>query len=817
MEVTVSNLPTGTVTFLFTDIEGSTRLLHELGDRYADALAEHRRVLREAFARHGGLEVDTQGDAFFVAFGRASDALAAAREAQATLDGVVRVRMGVHTGEPLLTEEGYVGLDVHRAARIASAGHGGQVLVSQSTRDLVGDGLRDLGEHRLKDLTAPERIYQLGDGDFPPLKSLNQTNLPVQPTPLVGRERELADLIELVRSHSLVTLTGAGGSGKTRLALQAAAELVDHFADGAWFVSLASLTDASLVEPAIASVIGAKDELAEFVNGKEMLLVLDNLEQLLPGVSTVVAGLQVNAMATSRERLSVYGEQEYQVPTLPLDDAVTLFTERARLLKPAFEPDEHVSTIARRLDGLPLALELAAARVKVLTTEQIVERLGHSLDLLTSGSRDMPTRQRTLRATIQWSYELLGEEERRLFARLAVFAGSFDLEAAEAVCDADLDAVGSLIDKSLLRETGDGRFFVLETIRDFALEQLQDLPEAVDVRRRHAQFFTALGARLQPQLEGGQDESSALDRLERELPNLRAARNFLQDEDADSELELATATSEMFRLHGHAAEGRAWLEDALGRTDRSHAARPDALEKVAYLAYQCHDLDAAEEYVGELRQLADSAGSGVAKGKALHLASIFALGRGETAEATRLEEKAVELLANHPYEPYAHNNLAYLALLREDTVASRRHAHRALELSAQSHEHAAGPLALLALTALMEDDTAEAGRAICENVRHESALGFTPYFALQSIPILAAIAAAHSDWKTSGELLGALDAHLGRTGGRLGPLFQQLHESTLSALESRGGKEASDALEAGSTLSDDDLRGRAVSYASTVA
>ena len=233
-------LPAGTVTFLFTDIEGSTRLLHELGEAYADALAEHRRVLRDAFARHGGVEVDTQGDAFFVAFARASDAPAAAREAQAALDGPIRVRMGVHTGEPLLTDEGYVGIDVHRAARIAAIGHGGQVLVSQSTRDLGGaDSLRDLGEHRLKDLTAPERIYQLGDGDFPPLKTLHQTNLPVQQTALIGRDRELSEVVELVRSHRLVTLTGAGGSGKTRLALQAAAELIDEFADGVWFVSLA--------------------------------------------------------------------------------------------------------------------------------------------------------------------------------------------------------------------------------------------------------------------------------------------------------------------------------------------------------------------------------------------------------------------------------------------------------------------------------------------------------------------------------------------------------------------------------------------------
>jgi len=258
--IATAKLPTGTVTFLFTDIEGSTRLLHELGERYAEVLADHRRVLRQAFVRHGGVEVDTQGDAFFVAFGKASEALAAATEAGAALaDGPIRVRMGVHTGEPLLTEEGYVGIDVHRAARIAAAGHGGQILVSQSTRDLAGaDGLRDLGEHRLKDLSAPERIYQLGDDDFPPLKSLNQSNLPMQPTPLIGRERELSEVVELLGSNQLVTLTGAGGSGKTRLAVQVAAELVEDYADGVWFVSLAAVRDAELTEPAIAQWVREK-------------------------------------------------------------------------------------------------------------------------------------------------------------------------------------------------------------------------------------------------------------------------------------------------------------------------------------------------------------------------------------------------------------------------------------------------------------------------------------------------------------------------------------------------------------------------------
>jgi NB-ARC domain len=326
--------------------------------------------------------VGSQGDAFFVAFAKASDALAAAAGAREALaDGLIRVRMGLHTGEPMVTEEGYVGIDVHRAARIAAAGHGGQILVSQATRDLVGaDRLRDLGVHRLKDLTAPERLYQLGDDEFPPLKSVDQTNLPVQPTPFVGRERELVEVLALLDVHRIVTLTGPGGAGKTRLALQAAAESVEHYGDGVWFVSLAAIRDPRLIEPTIARVVGGPDDLHEILSGKRTLLVLDDLEQLLPGAADIVARLDARILATSRSRLNIAAEQEFPVPALSIDAAAALFTQRARQLEPRFEADAAVRQIAERLDGLPLALELAAARVKVLAPGQILERLGRSLD-----------------------------------------------------------------------------------------------------------------------------------------------------------------------------------------------------------------------------------------------------------------------------------------------------------------------------------------------------------------------------------------------------------------------------------------------------
>jgi predicted ATPase/class 3 adenylate cyclase len=582
---TEQRLPEGTITFLFTDIEGSTRLLQELGERYAEALAEHRRLLREAFQRHHGVEVDTQGDAFFVAFERASDALAAAEDGQRALaPGPVRVRIGLHSGEPVLTDEGYVGIDVHRAARIAAAGHGGQVLLSQSTRDLAGrDDLRDLGEHRLKDLAAPERIWQLGDGEFPRLKTLYQTNLPVPATPFLGREADLADVAGLLTGNGarLVTLTGPGGTGKTRLALQAAAESAEHFPDGVTWVPLAPLRDAALVLPTIAGAVGAKEEqrlslqdaLSATLGGRRCLLLLDNAEHLLPGVAEQLTVLRAidgpSLLVTSRERLQLQGEHVYGVVPLNEEDAVRLFLERSAMLGVELERTPSVVELCDRLDDLPLALELAAARTPLFSPEQLLERLGARLDLL-KGGRDADPRQQTLRATIAWSHELLDEDERRLFRRLSVFVGGCSFERAEEVCETDPETLQSLLDKSLVRrrDTTEGPWFwMLGTIRDYAAERLDESGERLLVEDRLIDAAVEFARAAEPAWRVGNTDEW-VDRFDLERDNLRRAIAVaLERGDSRRALSISALLGWLWQGQGFMREGIEWTERALAAAD----------------------------------------------------------------------------------------------------------------------------------------------------------------------------------------------------------------------------------------------------------
>ena len=603
----------GTVTLLFSDIEGSTRLLRRSGEAYPELLERHRTLLREAFERHGGQVLGTEGDEFFVAFESARDAVAAAADGQRALAGydwpdgyAIRVRMGVHTGEPRQVDGTYVGLDVHQAARVMAAGHGGQVLVSHATRSLLGDvELPDLGEYLLKDLAGPQRLYQLEleglPNEFPPLNTLDNrfASLPVVPNAFVGRERELAELGELLARDDvrLLTLVGPGGTGKTRLALQVAAAASERFANGAAFVQLAPVREPELVLPAIAQTLGLREQpgesaletLGEYLGNREVLLVLDNLEQVLPAAPALASLLaeapDLKLLATSRTPLRLSGERAYRVPQLAPAESVALFVERARNAAAGFElTDENadaVAAICRRLDGLPLAIELAAPRVRTLTPQALLRRLDQRLPLLTGGAQDADERQRTLRNTIAWSYDLLLEREQALFRRLGVFVGGLRLEAAAAVADPDdstdvLEDLDSLVEKSLLlrlREDSDGepRFWMLETIREYALEQLEAAGELERAIEQHGLWFAELAEDLDAEAETG-DQSASVARLVDDYPNLRTAIERARERrDGELLLRLATALWSFWSTRGYVAEGRQALEDALELSGRRPA------------------------------------------------------------------------------------------------------------------------------------------------------------------------------------------------------------------------------------------------------
>ena len=611
-------LPTGTVTFVFTDVEGSTRLLDELGsERYGELLAEHRRAIRQAFGRHDGQEVDTQGDAFFYAFASATDALAAAADAQTDIaDARMRVRVGLHSGQPILTADGYVGLDVHRAARIAAAGHGGQVLVSGPTRDLLGarDDLVDLGEHRLKDLTQRERIFQLGEATFPPLKTLNRSNLPLAATALVGRERELAALLALLRNGArAVTVVGPGGTGKTRLALQAAAELVEEFPGGVFWVSLGGLTDPELVIPAIGNVLDTQGDVAEHIGTRKLLLLLDNFEQLLDAAPAVADLLRrapgLTLLVTSRSPLRIEGEREYPLDPLAEDEAVEFFLGRAAALGRTLKPDETVHAICRRLDRLPLALELAAARTKLLDAPSLLRRLDRTLPLLTSGARDAPERQRTLRAAIEWSYDLLGPAARSLLPRLGVFAGSFSLDAAEEVCSADLDQLAELTDASLLKPTGEGRLLLLETIREYAVERLGETGVGHVLRADHARYFVALAERSETEL-AGPDQGRWMELLGAEEDNLREAMaSSSAANDAALVLRFVAALWLFWYRRGESVEPERWYEVAFAtRGEVDEGLRARALYGAAQVPMMRADWPMTRDKLEESRALAKATG-----------------------------------------------------------------------------------------------------------------------------------------------------------------------------------------------------------------
>ncbi len=551
--------------------------------------------------------------------------------------------MGIHTGTPIVTDEGYVGLDVHRAARICSAAHGGQVVLSQATRDaLAEEPGRDLGLHRLKDLGAPERLFQLGWDRFAPLRSLNATNLPAQLDPLVGRSRELRELTDLIATARVVTMTGAGGSGKTRLALQVAAEAVEHFGDGVFWVPLAAVTAPELIEPTIAAAVDAKHGLVDHIGDKRMLILLDNLEQLLPAVAPSLAAIvaacpNLVLLTTSRAPLRIVGEHEYAVLPLPPADAVELFRERAFVTEPAAAVDE----ICRRLDGLPLAIELAAARTRVLPPDQLLARLEHALPVLTGGRRDAPERQRTLRATIAWSYDLLSEDDRRLFDRLGVFAGGFTLDAVEAVCDGDLETVGSLLEQSLLRRADDGRLSMLATVLEFATERFEASDETASVVERHAAFYLALAVSA-----GMFVEAQGNERVEIILPELANFRAVLERAVArrDPELGLQMAVAlEQYWVSHDTTEGERWLRAFLAMGDLPLALRARALRALGGAIFISGRFEEGAVYHGQslaaYRELGDTFGTA----HMLYRSAVKARLDGDLMLALALAEEGREL------------------------------------------------------------------------------------------------------------------------------------------------------------------------------
>jgi predicted ATPase/class 3 adenylate cyclase len=702
--VAVTELPTGTVTFLFTDIEGSTRLAQDLGSGWPPLLERHREIARAAWAAHGGTEIGTEGDSFFVVFERPAQAVAAAITAQRGLTAepwpdhaAIRVRMGLHTGEGLISGGGYVGLDVHRAARIAGAGHGGQVLLSAATSALVdgalpeGATLRELGEHRLKDLLRPERLSGLVipglPADFPALSTLNAVpnNLPLQLTSFLGREHEIAEASQLLVAGRLLTLTGPGGTGKTRLALQIAGDAIDHYPDGIYFVPLGSISTDDLVLPTIAQAVGLVDpgvepleRLAEHIGERRFLLVLDNFEQVTEAAPQIAELLlrasQFCVLVTSRSPLRVSGEREYPVPPLELPDpmhlpdlelfstfeSVALFVERAMATRPDFAVTSAnapaVAEICIRLDGLPLAIELAAARVRVLSPQAILERLGDRLALLSGGARDLPARQQTLRSAIAWSHDLLDENDRRVFARFAAFAGGATLAAIEEVvfdpeAPADpLDAITSLVDKSLVRQEtqqdGEPRFRMLGTIREFALEQLRERGEAEQQQERHGEWVLAFAERNAVGVFGD-EQRVVLDAFEREHDNIRAALAWaLATGRVEMAMRIFAGTWRFWQMRGYLAEGREQAERVLalplGGVDPAVGAA--ALEAGGGIAYWQADMAPSRAWYQRALELARASGDDARIANALYnLSFTFTLIREDQEQARANAAEAVEI------------------------------------------------------------------------------------------------------------------------------------------------------------------------------
>jgi predicted ATPase/class 3 adenylate cyclase/Tfp pilus assembly protein PilF len=843
-------LPPGTVTLLFTDIEGSTVLAEQLGDRWPSVLGEHNRILREAFSTHGGIELGAEGDALFVAFTSAVEAAAAAATAQRALaehgwpaEGSIRVRMGLHTGEPTATADGYVGLDMHRAARVAAAANGAQVLLSQTTRDLLPetlDGLtfRDLGDHRLKDLTGPQRLHQLCieglSADFPPPRSLEGrvTNLPAQPTPLVGRDRELEAVRALLLAEDtrMVTLTGPGGTGKTRLALQVAADTVDEFPDGVYGVLLAPVTDPEVVPLELARVLEIEETptqpiieaLKAGLAGRCTLILFDNFEHVGAAAyllaELLAACPRLKLLVTSREALRIAAERQYPVPPLAESEAVMLFVERARAVRPDFELTDEtgpvVAEICKRLDGLPLAVELAAAWSKVLPPAALLRRLERRLELPASRSADVPARQSTLREAIAWSYDLLSDEERRLHARLSVFMGGCTVEAAERVADPDgelgidvLEGIASLVDRSLLRESeddeGEPRFAMLATIREYAREHLRESGGEDELLHRHAVEFARFAEEADARVRTG-DQLRWFSRLESEHDNLRAALDSSEAKgDDETALRLGGALGWFWYAHGHALEGCARLTDLLARTQNApQELRARPMYALGVLLDQRGEPERAEELVERSLAVFREHGEQERLARALNSLGTIKRSLGDPESARSLLEESIRVrreLGDEAGTAGALSNLGVVAFEQGDLDEAEA---RFTETLALDHVHgnewgAAVALDNLAAVALERGDYDRASEVIRDTLTAAEQLADRELIAF-GLEKAAVVAAAEGNVTRAGRLAGAADGLRESAGferSRFDREWLERHLSAVAGEEFDGGRAAGRALE----------------------
>jgi predicted ATPase/class 3 adenylate cyclase len=769
----------GMLTLLFTDIQGSTQMLDRLGDRYADLLSEHHRVMREAIAAGGGNEVDTAGDSFFVVFPQAIQAVECARTAQLGLsagewpDGKAPpVRMGIHTGAPEVRDGNFVGMDVHRAARVMSVAHGGQVLLTGEALQALSAPVevRDLGYHRLKDLPEPEHLFQVLapglEAEFPKLRSLNRSNLPIPANPLVGRRAELERALELLAGPDLrlLTLVGAGGSGKTRLAVEIAGEAVTRYRDGVWIVLLAQITDRPLMLSEIARVLGVdpiageplETTLVGALAGRELLLVLDNFEHLLEAaeiVAQLLAGApKLDVMTTSREALRISSEHLMEIPPLPPTDAGELFLQRALAVRPDLGIDEEdraaIEQICARLDGLPLALELAAARIAVFGPRALENRLAERL-ALPEGPRDLPERQRTLRATIDWSYRLLEPEQRQLFASLAPFLGGVRLDSAEALWGAEaVDGLISLAAKSLLRRREDPdqepRFWMLETVREFALEQATE--RADEYAERHAEHFAWLARDAAPHLTAV-DQGPWLDRLESELPNLRAALDRLARAAPELALRMAADLYWLWDVRGYPVEGLRRLLEVLSVDARDAGDRARALFGAGRLSLIAGEYAAAVPLLTESATTAHDAGESRVAVNALSNLSWSYQALGDAAAYVAATEDAIALaragddewalalaLNNHGDQFSMAGEFDRARPLLEEALELRRGGEpRAIALTASN----------LAQVTLGAGELETTDALVAEALEHARRINYHPMLIM--LPAVGALVALHHD------------------------------------------------------------------------